>query len=277
MNDKTDSARRLWGGHFATGPAPLMEQINASIDFDKRLYAHDIAGSKAHARMLAQQGIISEADRDAILRGLDQVKQEIEHGQLELKASLEDIHLNVEARLTEIIGEPGRRLHTGRSRNDQVATDFKLWTRDAIDRVGLHLRDLVIAFLDRAEIHASDVMPGFTHLQAAQPVTFGHHLMAYVAMFERDRSRFWDARERLNECPLGAAALAGTSFPIDRRQTAEELGFSRPAANSIDAVSDRDFALDYLASASICATHLSRLAEETGVVVDTSVWLRADE
>ena len=259
---RNKAARDLWGGHFASGPAPLMEQINASIDFDKRLYAHDIAGSVAHARMLAATGIIGEAERDAILEGLERIRERIEEGAFPFARALEDIHLNIEARLTEMIGEPGRRLHTARSRNDQVATDFRLWVRDAVDRADALLRGLQAVLLDRAEEHAATVMPGFTHLQAAQPVTFGHHLMAYVEMFGRDRSRFADARRRMNECPLGAAALAGTSFPIDREMTARELGFDRPAANSIDAVSDRDFALDYLAAAAICAVHLSRFAEE---------------
>ncbi len=211
-----DGAVALWGGHFAQGPAPLMEQINASIGFDKRLYAHDIAGSKAHATMLAQAGIISAAERDAIIAGLERIQGEIEAGEFPFSAALEDIHMNIEARLTELIGEPGRKLHTARSRNDQVATDFRMWVRDAIDRTDRLLKELQAALLARAEEHAAAVMPGFTHLQAAQPVTLGHHLMAYVEMFGRDRGRLADARVRLNECPLGAAALAGTSFPIDR-------------------------------------------------------------
>ncbi len=252
----------LWGGHFAGGPAPLMEQINASIGFDKRLYAHDLAGSRAHARMLSSVGLLSEAERDAILDGLDRIEALIEDGQFDFSAGLEDIHMNVEARLTEMVGEPGRKLHTARSRNDQVATDFRLWLRDEVDRTDRLLAGLQEALLNRAEEHHDAVMPGFTHLQAAQPVTFGHHLLAYVEMFGRDRGRFADGRARLNECPLGAAALAGTSFPIDREATAEELGFTRPMANSIDAVSDRDFALEFLSSASITAIHLSRLAEE---------------
>jgi argininosuccinate lyase len=252
----------LWGGHFERGPAPLMEQINASIGFDKRLYAHDIAGSKAHARMLAEVGLLSAAERDAIVAGLEQIEREIEADRFPFSAALEDIHMNVEARLTELIGEPGQKLHTARSRNDQVATDFRLWVRTAIDRSDGLLRELQAALLARAEEHADAVMPGFTHLQAAQPVTLGHHLLAYVEMFGRDRGRFADARARLNECPLGAAALAGTSFPIDRAATAAELGFARPSANSIDAVSDRDFALEFLAAAAITAVHLSRLAEE---------------
>jgi argininosuccinate lyase len=255
-------SRSLWGGHFETDPAPLMAQINASIGFDKRLHAHDVAGSAAHARMLAAAGIITVEERDAILGGLAQVRDEIEAGAFEFRTELEDIHLNVEQRLTDLVGEPGRRLHTARSRNDQVATDLKLWVRDAIDRADGLLREFQRVLLRLAREHAASVMPGFTHLQAAQPVTFGHHLMAYVEMLGRDRSRFADARRRLNECPLGAAALAGTSFPVDRAMTAAELGFDRPAANSIDAVSDRDFALDYLAAAAICAVHLSRLAEE---------------
>jgi argininosuccinate lyase len=239
-----------------------MQRINASIDFDRRLWAQDIAGSEAHARMLAACGIISEADRDAILKGLARIRGEIERGEFVFRPELEDIHLNIEARLTELIGEPGRKLHTARSRNDQVATDFRLWVRDAIDRADAKLEALQAVLIDLAEQHAATVMPGFTHLQAAQPVTLGHHLLAYVEMFGRDRSRLADARSRLLECPLGAAALAGTSFPIDREMTARELGFLRPSANSIDAVSDRDFALDYLAAAAICAVHLSRLAEE---------------
>jgi argininosuccinate lyase len=252
----------LWGGHFADGPAPLMEQINASIGFDKRLYAHDLAGSRAHARMLAATGILSDAERDAILDGLSRIEAEIEAGSFAFSTALEDIHLNIEARLTEMIGEPGRKLHTARSRNDQVATDFRLWLRDAIDRADGLLQALQRSLLDRADEHAASVMPGFTHLQAAQPVTLGHHLMAYVEMFARDRGRLLDGRARLNECPLGAAALAGTSFPIDRAMTAAELGFERPTANSIDSVSDRDFALEFLAAAAISAVHLSRLAEE---------------
>ncbi len=239
-----------------------MEQINASIGFDKRLHAHDLAGSRAHARMLSAVGLLSSVERDAIIEGLDQIETAIEEGHFDFSPGLEDIHMNVEARLTDMIGEPGRKLHTGRSRNDQVATDFRLWLRDAIDQTDQLLATLQKALLSRAEEHHDTVMPGFTHLQAAQPVTFGHHLLAYVEMFSRDRGRFGDGRARLNECPLGAAALAGTSFPIDREQTAEELGFARPMANSIDAVSDRDFALEYLASASITAVHLSRLAEE---------------
>ena len=257
-----DGAVALWGGHFAHGPAPLMEQINASIGFDKRLYAHDVAGSKAHAAMLAEAGILSAAERDAIVAGLERIQAEIEAGDFPFSAALEDIHMNVEARLTELIGEPGRKLHTARSRNDQVATDFRMWVRDAIDRTDRLLKDLQAALLTRADEHADAVMPGFTHLQAAQPVTLGHHLLAYVEMLGRDRGRFADARVRLNESPLGAAALAGTSFPIDRQATAAALGFAAPMANSIDAVSDRDFALEFLAAAAIAAIHLSRLAEE---------------
>jgi argininosuccinate lyase len=252
----------LWGGHFTAGPAPLMEQINASIGFDKRLYAHDIAGSKAHAAMLTEVGVLSAAERDAIVAGLDRIEREIEAGDFPFSAALEDIHMNVEARLTELIGAPGQKLHTARSRNDQVATDLRLWVRDALDLGDRLLKELQAALLERAAEHADAVMPGFTHLQAAQPVTLGHHLLAYVEMFGRDRGRMADARARLNECPLGAAALAGTSFPIDRRATAAALGFDRPAANSIDAVADRDFALEFLAAAAITAVHLSRLAEE---------------
>jgi argininosuccinate lyase len=252
----------LWGGHFERGPAPLMEQINASIGFDKRLYAHDIAASIAHARMLAHCGLLSAAERDAIQAGLERIRGEIEAGAFDFSPALEDIHMNIEARLTELIGEPGRKLHTARSRNDQVATDLRLWTRDAIDSIDALLRALQSALLDRAAEHVDAVMPGFTHLQVAQPVTLGHHLLAYVEMFGRDRGRFADARARLNECPLGAAALAGTSFPIDRQMTAAELGFERPCANSLDAVADRDFALEFLAAAALAAIHLSRLAEE---------------
>ena len=239
-----------------------MEAINVSIDFDARLIEQDIAASKAHATMLAQQRIISQADAHAILGGLDAVLAEARDGQLVLSRALEDVHMNVEARLAELIGEPAGRLHTGRSRNDQVATDFRLWVRDAIDALERAVRDLQATLIDRAEEHASTVMPGFTHLQAAQPVTFGHHLLAYVEMLGRDRGRLADARRRLNECPLGAAALAGTSFSIDRRATAMALGFERPCANSLDAVSDRDFALEFLATAAIIAVHLSRFGEE---------------
>jgi argininosuccinate lyase len=252
----------MWGGRFATGPDRLMQAINASIGFDKRLYAQDIAGSKAHSAMLAATGIISEADRDAIHDGLDKILAEIEAGEFSFKTELEDIHLNIESRLAEIAGDPAGRLHTARSRNDQVATDLRLWLRDMIDGTDSALQDLQAALIAKAEAHCAAVMPGFTHLQVAQPVTLGHHLLAYVEMFGRDRGRFIDARKRLNECPLGAGALAGTSFPIDRHMTAQALGFDRPAANSLDAVSDRDFVMEYLAAASICAAHLSRLGEE---------------
>ncbi|WP_029012355.1 argininosuccinate lyase [Niveispirillum irakense] len=255
-------ANALWGGRFASGPAAIMQQINASIGFDQKLWAQDIAGSKAHATMLAARGIISGADRDAILAGLDQVAGEIEAGTFTFTVEHEDIHMNVESRLKEIIGEPAGRLHTARSRNDQVATDFKLWVRDALDRLDGDLKALQEALIDRAEQYVDTIMPGFTHLQTAQPVTFGHHLLAYVEMLGRDRSRARDARARLNECPLGSAALAGTPYPIDREMTAGLLGFTGPTANSLDAVSDRDFALEYLSIASIAGTHLSRLAEE---------------
>jgi len=256
------AANALWGGRFEGGPAEIMARINASIDFDKRLAAQDVAGSRAHCSMLAAQGIISKADARAILAGLDKVEAEIAAGKLRWDRRLEDIHMHVEARLAELIGEPAKRLHTARSRNDQIATDFKLFVRDAIDRVDADIRDLLRALLDQAERHAATVMPGFTHLQAAQPVTFGHHLHAYVEMLGRDRGRLADARRRLNESPLGAAALAGTSFPIDRAATARALGFDRPTANSMDAVADRDFALEFLAAAAILGVHLSRLAEE---------------
>jgi len=252
----------MWGGRFAAGPDAIMEAINASIGFDKRLAKQDIIGSRAHAAMLAAQGILSDKDAGAIREGLLTVLSEIEGGTFEFSTALEDIHMNVEARLKEIVGEAAGRLHTARSRNDQVATDFRLWVRDQMDTAIDGLTALMQALLGQAEAGADWVMPGFTHLQTAQPVTWGHHMMAYVEMFARDRSRFRDARKRMNECPLGAAALAGTSFPIDRHMTAQALGFDRPAANSLDAVSDRDFALEYLSAATICAMHLSRMAEE---------------
>jgi argininosuccinate lyase len=255
-------ANEMWGGRFAAGPAAVMEQINVSIDFDRRLYAQDIAASKAHAAMLAATGIIAPEDGAAIGAGLDRVLAEIEAGSFTFQRALEDIHMNVEDRLRQLIGPAAGRLHTARSRNDQVATDFRLWVRDAVDRHERQLRALQQALLDQAERHAATLMPGFTHLQLAQPVTFGHHLLAYVEMFGRDRSRLADGRQRLNESPLGAAALAGTSFPIDRHMTAAALGFDRPMANSLDAVSDRDFALEFLSAAAIAAMHLSRLAEE---------------
>ncbi|TNF22173.1 MAG: argininosuccinate lyase [Rhodobacteraceae bacterium] len=260
MSDK--SSNQMWGGRFAAGPDAIMEAINASIGFDRRMAAQDIEGSRAHAAMLAAQGIIEPKDAQAIREGLLTILSEIEGGPFEFSTALEDIHMNVEARLKDLIGAPAGRLHTGRSRNDQVATDFKLWVRDQLDAADQGLLALLRALLAQAEAGAEWVMPGFTHLQVAQPVTWGHHMMAYVEMFARDRSRMQDARRRMNECPLGAAALAGTSFPIDREATAQALGFDRPAANSLDAVSDRDFALEYLAAASICAMHLSRLAEE---------------
>jgi argininosuccinate lyase len=252
----------MWGGRFGAGPDAIMAEINASIGFDRRFAAEDIAGSRAHAAMLAARGIISEADGAAIDAGLAQVLDEIESRRFAFSAALEDIHMNVEARLREIVGEPAGRLHTARSRNDQVATDFRLWVRKTIDQTDLGLAALMRALVAQAEAGADLVMPGFTHLQTAQPVTWGHHMLAYVEMLARDRGRFADARRRMNECPLGAAALAGTSFPIDRHMTAGALGFDRPAANSLDAVSDRDFVLEYLAAATICATHLSRFAEE---------------
>lgn len=259
---KAPSANALWGGRFSGGMAAIMEQINASIDFDRRLYAEDIQGSIAHAEMLAAQNIISKPDAKAIVKGLKQVEGEIVAGTFKFSRALEDIHMNVESRLSEIIGRPAGRLHTARSRNDQVALDVRLWVRRAIDEADVALGDLQAALIDKAEAHAGTIMPGFTHLQSAQPTTFGHHLMAYVEMFGRDRGRFRDARKRLNECPLGAAALAGTSFPIDRHRTAKALGFDRPTANSLDSVSARDFVIEYLAAASISAMHLSRFAEE---------------
>jgi len=261
MSDKKQS-NAMWGGRFASGPDAIMEAINASIDFDQRMARQDIEGSRAHAAMLAQQGIITDSDADAIREGLLTVLSEIDTGTFQFSKALEDIHMNVESRLKELVGEPAGRLHTGRSRNDQVALDFKLWVRDQMDAVVLGLEALMKALLVQAEAGADVVMPGFTHLQVAQPVTWGHHMMAYVEMFARDRSRMKDARTRMNESPLGAAALAGTGFPIDRDMTASALGFDRPAANSLDAVSDRDFALEFLSASSICATHLSRFAEE---------------
>ncbi len=256
------TANQMWGGRFAAGPDAIMQAINASIGFDQRLYAQDIAGSRAHAAMLAATGILTNKDAEAIGEGLLTVLSEIEGGKFQFRVDLEDIHMNVEARLKEVIGEPAGRLHTARSRNDQVALDFRLWVRDQCDAAIAGIEALMRAFLAQAAAGADWVMPGFTHLQTAQPVTWGHHMMAYVEMLARDRSRFADARARMNECPLGAAALAGTSFPIDRDMTAKALGFDRPTANSLDSVSDRDFALEFLSAASICAMHLSRFAEE---------------
>ena len=261
-------SNKMWGGRFSTGPDAIMEEINASIGFDQRLYAQDIAGSKAHAAMLAAQGIVAAEDVEKIRAGLDTILSEIEAGTFTFRRDLEDIHMNVEQRLADLIGASAGRLHTARSRNDQVATDFRLYVRDTIDALDAQLADLMLALSEKALAHAATVMPGFTHLQTAQPVTFGHHLMAYVEMYARDRGRLRDARARLNESPLGSAALAGTSFPIDREATASALGFDRPTANSLDAVSDRDFVLETLAAASICAMHLSRFAEE--VVIWTS-------
>ncbi len=260
MTKKTQNT--MWGGRFAAGPDAIMEAINASIGFDQRLFAQDITGSRAHAAMLAAQGIITNSDAEAIGEGLLTVLSEIETGVFQFSTALEDIHMNVEARLSELIGEPAGRLHTARSRNDQVALDFRMWVREQADAAVVGLEALCRALLVQAEAGADWVMPGFTHLQVAQPVTWGHHMMAYVEMFGRDMSRFSDARVRMNECPLGAAALAGTSFPIDRDMTAKALGFDRAAANSLDAVADRDFALEFLAASTICAMHLSRFAEE---------------
>ncbi|WP_240758917.1 argininosuccinate lyase [Lichenicoccus roseus] len=255
-------ANAQWGGRFAGGPSAIMQEINASIGFDRALWRQDIRASLAHAAMLARTGIIEAADEQAIRAGLEQIAGEIEAGRFEFDAALEDIHMNIEARLSERIGEAGLRLHTARSRNDQVATDFRLWVRDAIDGLDAQAAALMLSLSRRALQHAADPMPGFTHLQTAQPVTFGHHLLAYVEMLARDRGRLADTGRRLNQCPLGSAALAGTSFPIDRRMTASALGFDRPCGNSLDAVSDRDFALEYLSSLAIMAMHLSRLAEE---------------
>ena len=252
----------MWGGRFASGPAAIMEEINASIGFDKKLYKEDIKGSSAHAAMLAAQGIISAADYDEIEKGLKTILAEIESGKFVFSRKLEDIHMNIEARLAELIGPAAGRLHTARSRNDQVALDFRLWVREETDKTIHSIRHLIETLLDRADQEVETLMPGFTHLQVAQPITLGHHLMAYVEMFGRDLSRMHDARERMNESPLGAAALAGTSFPTDRFMTAKALGFREPTRNSIDSVSDRDFALEFLSATAICAIHLSRLAEE---------------
>jgi len=253
---------KMWGGRFKAGPAEIMEAITPSIDFDKRLASEDLAGSKAHVRMLATQKIISKPDCESILKGLDQIEREIGDGKFVYQRSLEDIHLNIEARLAEIVGQAAGRLHTARSRNDQVATDFRLWVRSACARAGESLRALQRALVAQADEHIATIMPGFTHMQPAQPISFGHHCLAYVEMFARDRGRFEDCAKRLNESPLGAAALAGTAFPIDREATAKALGFSSPMRNSLDAVSARDFALEYLSSAAIAATNLSRLAGE---------------
>jgi argininosuccinate lyase len=261
-------SNKMWGGRFSSGPDAIMEEINASIDFDRHLYRQDIMASKAHAEMLAKQGIIAAEDAKSIAHGLDTILSEIEAGQFSFQRALEDIHMNVESRLKDLIGASAGRLHTARSRNDQIATDFKLWVRDTIDTIDAALAGLQKTLAEKALAHAETVMPGFTHLQTAQPVTFGHHLLAYVEMVSRDRGRFADARKRLNESPLGSAALAGTSFPLDRDMTASALGFDRPTANSLDAVSDRDFVMETLAAAAIASVHLSRLAEE--IVIWTS-------
>ena len=261
-------SNKMWGGRFASGPDAIMEEINASIDFDRHLYRQDIMASKAHADMLAKQGIIAAEDAKSIAHGLDTILSEIDGGKFSFQRALEDIHMNVESRLKDLIGASAGRLHTARSRNDQVATDFRLWVRDTIDTIDAALAALQKTLAEKALAHAATVMPGFTHLQTAQPVTFGHHLLAYVEMAARDRGRFADARNRLNESPLGSAALAGTSFPLDRDMTAKALGFDRPTANSLDAVSDRDFVMETLAAAAIASVHLSRLAEE--IVIWTS-------
>ena len=259
---RNTDANMQWGGRFAAGPSVIMQEINASIGFDRKMWQQDIKGSLAHAAMLAKLGILSVQDEADIRTGLAAIAADISAGRFAFDAALEDIHMNIEARLTERIGDAGKRLHTGRSRNDQVATDFRLWVRDAIDGLDAQIAEVMRALADRAADHAADPMPGFTHLQTAQPVTFGHHLLAYVEMLARDRGRLADCRKRLNECPLGSAALAGTSFPLDRDMTAAALGFDRPTANSLDAVSDRDFALEFLSAAAISAMHLSRFAEE---------------
>ncbi len=262
MVSKTGKGQQIWGGRFAAQPSDIMQAINASIDVDRRLAREDIAGSRAHADMLAEQGIITEPDNQAIQSGLDLVLEELNEGNFPFRLEFEDIHMNIEARLQELIGDPARRLHTARSRNDQVVTDFRLWTRGALGEASALLARLQRTLVTVADRETETVMPGFTHLQVAQPVTLGHHMLAYVEMFERDRARLRDAAQRLNESPLGACALAGTGFPIDRDATAEALGFERPMANSLDAVSARDFALEALAALSIATTHLSRLAEE---------------
>src|SRR5690606_18149708 len=256
------SSTQMWGGRFASGPDAIMEEINASIGFDRKLYAQDIQGSLAHAAMLAKTGIITAEDHAKIEEGLKTILKEIEDGKFTFSRKLEDIHMNIEARLSELIGTAAGRLHTARSRNDQVAVDMRLWVKQELEKTALSLKNLIEAFLERAEEHTATVMPGFTHLQTAQPVTFGHHCMAYVEMFGRDLSRVRDAIERMDESPLGAAALAGTGFPIDRHMTAQILGFREPTRNSLDSVSDRDYALEFLSIAAICAGHLSRLAEE---------------
>ncbi len=261
-------SNKMWGGRFSSSPDAIMEAINASIDVDRHLYRQDIAASKAHAAMLAEQGIIARDDASQIAAGLDTILSEIEQGRFNFQRALEDVHMNVESRLADLIGPAAGRLHTARSRNDQVATDFRLWVRDTIDQLDAALLDYQTALAEKALEHADTVMPGLTHLQTAQPVTFGHHLLAFVEMAERDRGRFADARKRLNECPLGSAALAGTSFALDREMTAKALGFDRPTANSLDAVSDRDFVMETLAAATITAVHLSRIAEE--IVIWTS-------
>ena len=262
MSENETGKSAIWGGRFAGGPSQLMQDINASISYDQKLYRQDIAGSKAHASMLAAQGILTRQDEEAIHKGLSQIEQEIADGTFTFQESLEDIHMNIETRLSELIGDAARRLHTARSRNDQVATDLRLWLRDRIEDIDIALGHLQDALLGQAQKHASTLMPGFTHLQTAQPVTFGFHLMAYVEMIGRDRGRMRDCNARVNESPLGAAALAGTSFPIDRHATADALGFARPMENAMDAVSSRDFAVEFLAASALCATHLSRLAEE---------------
>ncbi len=259
---RNTNANMQWGGRFAAGPSVVMQEINASIGFDRKMWRQDIRGSLAHAAMLVKLGILTVQDETDIRTGLSAIAADIDAGRFVFEETLEDIHMNIEARLTERIGDAGRRLHTGRSRNDQVATDFRLWVRDAIDGLDAQIADVMLAMAQRAELHAADPMPGFTHLQTAQPVTFGHHMLAYVEMLNRDRGRLADCRKRLNECPLGSAALAGTSFPLDREMTARAMGFDRPTANSLDAVSDRDFALEFLSAAAISAMHLSRLAEE---------------
>lgn len=253
---------KMWGGRFASGPSEIMEEINASIGYDQRLYNQDIDGSLAHAKMLGETGILTAADVKKISKGLEDIRREIKNGEFKFSRQLEDIHMNIEQRLRELIGDAAGRLHTARSRNDQVATDFKLYIRNTIDHLSEQIGMLQLVLANKAAEHADVVMPGYTHLQSAQPVTFGHHCLAYVEMLGRDRSRFTDARKRLNECPLGAAALAGTSFPIDRKETAKSLGFDRPTANSLDSVADRDFVLEALSAASISAIHLSRFAEE---------------
>jgi len=262
MSETVVTVNKMWGGRFEEGPAAIMEQINTSIHFDKKLYREDICASKAHAMMLCRQGIISETDYESIRKGLDQIHDQIEKGDFEFKVAFEDIHMNIEAELSRLIGDAAGRLHTARSRNDQVITDVRLWLRTRIDEIDAHVEKLIVVLIDKAEMNIDTIMPGFTHLQIAQPVSFGHHLLAYVEMLKRDRSRLRDCRKRMNECPLGSAALAGTSYPIDRHLVANLLGFDKPTENSMDSVASRDFIAEFIFFASMISVHLSRFAED---------------